>query len=115
MADILPGDFVDWNLEANNPSSVAKGHAIIAAGPPLLLSDGSYALLAYDSTATPHGPYDTRLTDDRNDTGPNGLPSGLGCGTLQFHVNEKGEPVSISWTVGTKATVAPMAIGRPLN
>jgi hypothetical protein len=116
VADVQPGDVLAWNLEANNPSSTVPGHSVIAAGPPLLLSDGSFALLVYDSTATPHGPFDSRRTDPRNETGPNGLPSGLGKGTIQLIPDATtGAPVSVAWTVGTAPTIAPIGIGRALQ
>lgn len=116
VADIQPGDVIAWNLEANNPDSTVKGHAVIAAGPPLLLADGSYALLVYDSTATPHGPTDSRHDDPRNEIGPNGLPSGLGKGTIQLIPDPTtGAPVAVAWTVGTAPTTVPIGIGRALQ
>lgn len=87
-----------------------------SAGPPLLLADGSYALLVYDSTATPHGPADTRRSDSRNEVGPNGLPSGLGMGTIHLIPDgSTGAPVAVAWTVGTAPTTAPIGIGRALQ
>jgi hypothetical protein len=116
VADIQPGDIIAWNYEANNPQAQVNGHAVIAAGPPLPLADGSFALLVYDSTATPHGPTDTRRTDPRNETGPNGLPSGLGRGTLQLIPDPTtGAPAAFAWSFGTACFTPPIAIGRALN
>jgi hypothetical protein len=113
---ILPGDVLAWTIEANNPHPIPAGHALIAAGPPLLLSDGSYALLVYDSTGTPHGPYDTRRTNPRNELGPNGLPSGLGSGTIQLFVDPiSGAPAAEAWTVGTARTAQVIGIARAIS
>jgi hypothetical protein len=116
VEDLLPGDVLAWTIEANNPHPVPAGHALVAAGPPLPLSDGSYALLVYDSTGTPHGPFDTRRTDPRNELGPNGLPSGLGRGTIQLFVDPvTGAPVAEAWTVGTAQTAQVIGIARALR
>lgn len=122
VAAIEPGDVLAWPIEGNNPVNAggATGHSVIAAGPPLLLSDGSYALLVYDSTATTHGPFDSRHTDPRNlpldiQGSPQfGHPSGLGNGTIQFKVDADGAPSAIAWTVGTAAMTTTIAIGRAL-
>ena len=90
------------------PASFAQGtsyvgHALMAAGSPKLLSDGSYALLEFDSTSTTtshtggHGLNDTRYWDPRNQPCPSSIcsgdsgggagntgPSGLGQGTVQI-------------------------------
>jgi hypothetical protein len=116
VEDLLPGDVIAWTIEANNPHPIPAGHALIAAGPLLPLSDGSYALLVYDSTGTPHGPFDTRRTDPRNELGPNGLPSGLGRGTIQlFSEPVSGAPVAEAWTVGTARTAQVIGIARALG
>lgn len=118
MATLQAGDVLAWPLEGNNPGTTATGHAVIAAGPALPLADGSFALLVYDSTATGHGPFDTRLTDSRcmpleiQGSSAFGHPSGLGSGTLQFKVDSTGAPVAVAWTVGTAAMPTSIAIGR---
>jgi len=120
MAALQPGDMLAWPLEGNNPGTSATGHAVIAAGPALPLADGSYALLVYDSTATPHGPFDTRRTDPRcqpleiQGSSAFGHLSGLGSGTLQFKVDATGAPIAVAWTVGTAAMATSIVIGRGL-
>lgn len=116
VIDIQPGDVIAWTIEANNPHPVPAGHALIAAGPPLPLSDGSYALLVFDSTGTPHGAFDTRREDPRNEIGPNGLPGGLGRGTIQLFADPvSGFPVAEAWTVGTARTSQAIGIARALG
>jgi hypothetical protein len=115
VSDLQPGGILAWNVEVNNPDPTTPGHSVIAAGPPVLLSNGSYALFVYDSTATPHGPSDSRLTDPRNEIGPNGKPSGLGHGTIQLFVDTTGAPNGIAWTVSTRNTPQQIAMARPLS
>jgi hypothetical protein len=116
VVDIQPGDVIAWTIEANNPHPVPAGHALISAGRPLLLSDGSYALLVYDSTGTPHGAFDTRRADPRNEVGLNGLPSGLGNGTIQLFADPaSGSPIGEAWTVSTAQTSQAIGIARALG
>jgi hypothetical protein len=102
MAEVRPGDIIAVPPRAGTDES---GHALIVAGPPLLLANGDYALLVYDSTATPHGPSDTRTWDPRNRplpanaTHPNGRPSGLGHGTIMIAPTASGAPGTMYWSV----------------
>ena len=102
MAAVAPGDIIAVPPRAGTDES---GHALIVAGPPLLLANGDYALLVYDSTATPHGPSDTRTWDPRNRplpanaTHPNGRPSGLGHGTIMIAPTASGAPGTMYWSV----------------
>jgi hypothetical protein len=123
VEDIRPGDILAWTYESHNPKGQGgtDGHSCIAAGPPLALAGGSFALLVYDSTATPHGPFDTRRTNPKNqplkiDNSSNfGKPSGLGRGTIQIFVDENtGGPSGMAWTVATKRATTDMEIGRAL-
>ena len=126
ISDIQPGDVLivpaSFNEVVNNTvvygNPAYPGHAMLAAGAPMLLSDGSYALAVFDSTSTPasggkggHGFSDTRIWDPRNlpcyacstsDSG-NGSgstgPSGLGRGTIQI------APLSSTYT-GVSQSVA---------
>jgi hypothetical protein len=95
---------------------------VIGAGPPLQLSGGSFALLVYDSTATGHGPFDSRLTDPRclpleiQGSSAFGKPSGHGHGTMQFIPDKStGAPVAVAWTVATAPMTTTIAIGRALS
>jgi hypothetical protein len=114
VADLRAGDILAWNVDIDTPHPPEPGHSVIAAGPPLPLSDGSFALLAFDSTATPHGPLDSRLTDPRNEIGPNGRPSGLGKGTLQLFVDGNGRPNAVAWSVGGSRKQQVFGMARPL-
>jgi hypothetical protein len=102
--------------------STIPGHALIAAGPSLALSDGGYAVLVYDSTATPHGTEDTRLTDPRNQPlppttpGGPGRPSGLGRGTIELRQKPGEQGWFLYWSVGGNYQYgAAVAIARPVS
>jgi hypothetical protein len=91
---------------------------MIAGGPPLLLSDGNYALLVYDSTAAPpgHGPSDSRLTDPRNaDLQPGNRPSGLGHGTVEITVTPSGGVGNLIWEIDGVEYGGLLQIARPLS
>jgi len=113
-ARIRPGDLI-----AIPPAKGSKepGHAVIAAGPPKALADGSFALLVYDSTAQPaHGPFDTRNTDPRNAVmAGTTRHSGLGRGTIQILVDAKGRAQHMRWFVTGYRYGGPLEIGRPLQ
>jgi hypothetical protein len=98
--------------------SRAPGHAMIAAGPAEPLRDGSYALLVFDSTGTPHGATDSRLRDPRNLPLPGSRPprpSGLGKGTVQLVRRAGREGWFVRWTVGGTRTYGPRVVmARPL-
>lgn len=111
-ADVTAGDILAWQPEANNPGRV--GHAVVAIGPATKQPDGSYALAVVDSTATPHGPDDTRRTDPRNlPITPGGRPSGLGIGTIGITVDSAGAATGIIWSLGTTAVSKRIGLGRP--
>ena len=114
VADIQPGDILAWVNEPNNVDE--KGHAVIAAGPPQQVSANTFQIAVIDSTGTPHGPDDTRITNPHNLLGPNGKPSGLGIGTIGIDADPaNGKPVAIHWSISTKAVLLPIGIGRPLR
>jgi hypothetical protein len=109
VSAIAAGDVI-----AIPPASPGEaGHAAVAAGPPLRLADGGYAMLVYDSTSTPHGPGDTRAWDPHNAPGPNGRPSGLGSGTIELLASSAGVPEHMLWSVGGSRYGAPVQIARP--
>jgi hypothetical protein len=102
--------------------SAIPGHALVAAGPALALWDGGYAVLVYDSTATPHGTQDTRLTDPRNQPLPPATPggptrpSGLGRGTIELRQKPGKQGWFLYWSVGGNYQYgAAVAIARPLS
>ena len=123
---ILPGEIVNGGqvVYGSAPGGVAyPGHATIVAGPPLRLSDGSYAIFVYDSTALPgHGKWDSRYTDVRAQpiTGTT-RKSGTGFGTMRVTVNGAGAPTAAYWSASTNRPIAfqgqPVVplFARPLN
>lgn len=120
-AEIRGGDVVLVPPPAAPPASGrrAPGHAMIAAGPAERLRDGSYALLVYDSTATPHGDADTRRTDPRNLPLPGSRPprpSGLGRGTVRLSPRPDGRGWYLRWSVGSrKRDGGAVLVGRALS
>lgn len=123
---ILPGEIVNGGqiIYGSAPGGVGyPGHATIVAGPALPLSDGSYAIFVYDSTALPgHGKWDSRYTDPRAQpiTGTT-RKSGTGYGTMRVTVNANGAPTAVYWSASTKRPIAfqgqPVVpiFARPLN
>lgn len=117
IGQLQPGDYLVYPAY---PKTRFVGHSTIAAGLPMLMSDGSYALRVYDSTGTPHGPFDSRLTDPRAVN-----QSGLGNGTMRLYVNSAGTITSAAWAINYTPPVGgkrpptmvgiPVTIGRALN
>ena len=124
---IIPGEVVlNGQIQYGSVKNGVKyvGHAVVIAGPPLKLSDGSYAVFVYDSTSIPgHGQYDSRYTDARAlpIAGTTNKYSGTGYGTMRLTVNAAGAPTAIYWSADTKSPimfqgqpVVPV-LARPLN
>lgn len=90
---------------------------MIAAGPPLALADGSYALLVWDSTGVPaHGPSDSRNWDPRDQPlAGTTRPSGLGQGTIEVTVTAAGAPDRMRWMVGGALYGGQLQIAQPLS
>ena len=123
---VIPGEVViGGHIQYGSAAGTAQysGHVVIIAGEPLRLSDGSYAVFVYDSTALPgHGAFDSRYTDAR------ALPlagtnrnSGTGFGTMRLTVDEQGRPTGVFWSASTKRPISfqgqPVLpiLARPLN
>ncbi len=124
---IIPGEVVlNGQIQYGSVKNGVSypGHAVVIAGPPLKLSDGSYAVFVYDSTAIPgHGQYDSRYTDSRAQplAGTTNKFSGTGYGTMRLTVNAAGAPTAAYWSANTKSPimfqgqpVVPI-LARPLN
>lgn len=128
-AAILPGDVLAWGPEPNNPEEA--GHSVMALSAPQPLGDGKYALVVMDSTATDHGPDDTRRSaplNQRNaplgastNTGstsaaPSTAPSGLGIGTIGLVTDPtSGAVTGIQWSIGVAVTTVTFGVGRPVS
>jgi len=116
ITDIRAGDII---AVPPRPGTAETGHALIAGGPPRQLSNGDVALLVWDSTATPHGPSDTRLTDPRNRPiaasadHPGPRPSGLGRGTVMVAPTATGAPGQLFWSVDGPSYGTQVEIARP--
>jgi hypothetical protein len=97
---------------------------------PTPLGDGRFALAVMDSTATPHGPDDTRRASDplseRNaplggstltTDGPassSGARSGLGIGVIGLDTDAAETVTGVEWTVGTRSEPVSFGAARPL-
>lgn len=123
---IVPGEVVvDGRViyGSADESGGYPGHAVIIAGPPLQLSDGSYAVFVYDSTALPgHGKWDSRNFDSRALDEPGTTrASGTGYGTMRLTVSATGAPTAVYWSASTKNPIAFQGqnvvpvLARPLN
>ena len=122
---IRPGDLLAWAPEAADAESA--GHSVLALSAPVPLGGGRFALTVMDSTATPHGPDDTRrpsnpLSARNAPLGPSalahrahrGAPSGLGIGTIALDTGPGGGVTGVEWTIGTKVETVGFASARPL-
>ena len=97
ISKLRPGDYL---IFPQNTADKFVGHAVIAAGPPVQMSDGSYALSVYDSTGSAHGPFDTRYVDKRTAKQANRTNgSGLGNGTIRIMVDSSGTMTGAKWSI----------------
>lgn len=108
--DIKPGDIII--KPPANPKN--PGHALVVAAVPKRLPNGNYEIMIFDSTSSPHGNNDTRVTDPRNQL-RNGKPSGLGMGVIELTATADGGFTKMKSTVGGKLTGLPVLIARPLR
>ncbi len=126
-ATLLPGDLLAWSPSAEDSESA--GHSVMALSAPVPLGNGRFAVVVMDSTATPHGPDDTRRASDplsaRN--APLGaLPvsshaqraqpdarSGLGIGVIALDTGPTGAVTGVEWTIGTAVEHVSFASARP--
>jgi len=118
VAALQPGDVVAWYYDrgaASKPGS-ASGHAVVVGAAPTPTGGDTYSVLVYDSTATAHGPDDTRLTNPANEPGPGGRPSGLGRGTIGLQVTSGGQIASVQLSAGGRdVRSAHYGMARPVS
>ena len=118
VANLQPGDVIAWYYDAAataKPGS-ATGHSVVIAAAPTKTGSDAYSVLVYDSTATPHGPHDTRLTNPANKPNKGGKPSGLGQGTIGLLVTSSGAISSVQWSAGGKSVKsAHYGMARPIS
>lgn len=116
ISNLRPGDYLIFPA---NPNDKFVGHAVIAAGPPVAMSDGSYALSVFDSTGSAHGPFDSRYVDKRTTKQAgrkNG--SGLGNGTMRIMVDASGTMTGAKWSIdagGPSMRNIPVVAARALR
>lgn len=110
VADLRPGDAVVWE----HKTARANGHAVIIAGTPVKLADGSWSVEIYDATSTPHSA-DSRPDDARAQVfETTGRKSGLGHGTMAFTADPAtGALTGYRWTLKEKPIPCPIGAGRP--
>jgi hypothetical protein len=117
VASLQPGDVIAWYYDANATSKPgsASGHAVVVAAAPTKTGPDSYSLLVDDSTASPHGPNDTRLTNPANQPA-GGKPSGLGRGTIGILATPSGQISSVQWSAGGRSVrSAHYGMARPVS
>jgi hypothetical protein len=113
VVDLQPGDVVAWTY--TNPHG-ATGHAFVVGSVPKAVGTGQYEITVWDSTATPHGSHDTRLTNPRNLPGGNGKPSGLGSGQVVLDTGAGGSLTRVHWSpTGSAVGSADYGMGRPTS
>jgi len=140
---IRPGDVLAWITD----TTTELGHSVMALSTPVeipmstatnqagAVGDTAYALIIMDSTATTHGPDDTRRADapysSRNAplgavTGSDGAPqplsssestapSGLGIGTIALIADSSGQVTGVVWSLGTEIETVPFGAGHPTS
>jgi hypothetical protein len=101
---LAPGDIVAWR----KPEALVSkntGHVMIVDGPPHARSDREWIVPILDSTASAHGPNDTRAPAGAN---------GLGRGTMILVVDGAGVPVAYRWSERkhSKLYETEIALGR---
>jgi hypothetical protein len=114
LADARPGDVLAWSYD--HPAR-SNGHAAVLASTPRPGGRDSYLVDVWDSTATPHGPHDTRIANPVNLPAANGQASGLGRGTIRVDVDHRSGSVrAVHWTPTSGAVAAAhFGLGRPTS
>jgi len=102
LADARPGDVIAWRHEVPKPGNT--GHVIIVHERPVLEDDGLVRVVYIDSTTL----------QQSDDSRPDGV-TGVGRGTMWFHIDGEGRPVShIRGERKAEPKKEAISIGRPL-
>jgi hypothetical protein len=124
VSDIRGGDIIAWQPANDDGSADTSkvGHAVIPLMTPRLVDGSStrWEVVVMDSTATQHGPHDTRRPENplsqRNIPVVNArgatAPSGLGIGTMGFRTSPQGHIVGVEWSLGRAAKSVVLGAGR---
>lgn len=108
VSAIRPGDFLavkytDHHVSSNGVEDtghvmlVAENPQAMAAQKPIVAGTQQYVVTVIDSSATGHGPKDTRHKSDGSFTG------GIGRGEMRLYSNEDGKLVGYTWSVTPKS------------
>jgi hypothetical protein len=124
VGDIRGGDLLTWQPASadGTPALDKVGHAVMALTrpQPLDTAGARWGLVIMDSTATQHGPNDTRRPENvlsqRNIPIVNArgvsAPSGLGIGVMGFSAAPDGRIVAVEWSLGRAPKPVVLAAGR---
>jgi hypothetical protein len=104
LADARPGDLLAWRHRTIVPGQ-NTGHIVVIDRPPVDEGHGVVRVAIIDSTSLLHG-------EDSRKAGT----SGVGRGTMWFHVDVEGRPVAFRWASRTGRLVQySIAIGRAVD
>jgi hypothetical protein len=117
VTEIAPGDLIVMRKLERSNGKTFVGHAMFAAGAPVVLPDGTFSLDVFDSTGSPHGRDDSRWHDSR--TIPKRADaecgSGFGIGAIQLWAGDSGAPLRISWRLDKPPVPTTVVIARALQ
>lgn len=135
VAKIRGGDVIAWAPPGT--TSGGGGHSVLAVSKPLLVpgTTNRYYLVVMDSTATRHGPLDTRnsklptsqrnaplgvAANSGNGKAPASAPSGVGVGTIELVSGQGIANTGVYWSIpkaGSSAQPSPVMFGvaRPTS
>jgi hypothetical protein len=103
LDEVRPGDVIAWRFARWSPGG-DTGHVAFVAEKPRLAASGVTAVRVYDSSALAH------WEDSRERDGA--FVSGVGMGTLMFHVNGSGAPIAVQFGPSDRFHSLPIVIGR---
>ena len=103
LSEVRRGDVIAWRF-ARWSAGGDTGHVLLVADRPEPAGYGLTAVRVYDSSRVPH-------LDDSRDRGGT-FESGVGMGTLLFHVGRSGAPTAVQFAPSDRFHALPIVIGR---
>jgi len=103
LSEARRGDVIAWRFP-HWAAGTDTGHVFIVAEKPAPAVSGLTALRVFDSSTTPH------FDDSREQGGT--FESGVGRGTIMFHVDRAGAPTAFQFGPGDRFHAYPIVIGR---
>jgi len=103
LADARRGDVIAWRF-ARWASEADTGHVLLVAEKPTKVGSWLTAVRVFDSSRIPH------FEDSRERSGA--FESGVGTGTLMFHVDRAGVPTAVQFGPSDRFHALPIVIGR---